>query len=109
MIHTDVSESSDDEMSVNREEQITESTEQDERNVRQTNETNVETEGDVTNIQDSTYIKLRTGQTVTFTNRDDGTQHTARFLGRAGKGKGRYKNWYNGSEGQKTSIRHVTG
>jgi len=45
----------------------------------------------------STGVKLRRGQTVsvTFTNKDDGTKHTARVLGRAGKAKGQYKNWNN--------------
>lgn len=108
VIHTDVSENSDDEMSVNREVQIPENTETDDReDVRQTNET----ESDATNIVGSTGVKLRTGQTVTFTNRDDGTNHTARVLGRAGKAKGQYKNWYNvqylepnGSEGQKEAL-----
>lgn len=103
-----MSENSDDEMSVNREVQIPENTETDDReDVRQTNET----ESDATNIVGSTGVKLRTGQTVTFTNRDDGTKHTARVLGRAGKAKGQYKNWYNvqylepnGSEGQKEAL-----
>lgn len=95
-------------MSVNGDVQIPKNTETDDReDVRQTNET----ESDATNTVGSTGVKLRTGQTVTFTNRDDGTKHTARVLGRAGKAKGQYKNWYNvqylepnGSEGQKEAL-----
>ena len=56
-------------------------------------------------------VRLRTGQTVTFVSRNDGIQHTARVLGRAGKATGKHKNLYNlqhlepdGSEGQKESV-----
>ncbi|KAL6481141.1 hypothetical protein MHYP_G00092210 [Metynnis hypsauchen] len=59
----------------------------------------------------SADVKLKTGQTVTFVGRDDGIQHTARVLGKAGKATGKYKNWYNvqhlepdGSMGQKESV-----
>lgn len=80
--------------SVNGEGQITENTEIDEReNLRETNEMHTGPESDVTDTLPSTDVKLRTGQMVTFTNRDDGTWHTARVLGRAGKAKGQYKNW----------------
>ncbi len=40
-------------------------------------------------------VKLKTGQIVTFVCRDDGVQHRARVLGRAGKATGKHKNWYN--------------
>lgn len=43
----------------------------------------------------STGVKLRADQTVTFMNRNDGVQHKARVLGRAGKATGKHKNWYN--------------
>ena len=56
-------------------------------------------------------MKLRTGQTVRFTNQNNAVQHTARVLGRAGKANGQYKNWYNlqyfeadGREGQKEAL-----
>ncbi|XP_039900576.1 uncharacterized protein LOC120741662 [Simochromis diagramma] len=59
----------------------------------------------------SANVKLRSGQLIAFTNRDNGVQHTARVLGRAGKAKGQYKNWYNvqylehdGSEGERKAV-----
>lgn len=102
-VHNDVSENSDDEKSVNGEEQISDINVRE--NLRQTNVI-PETESNVT-----ADLKLKTGQRVMFTNRVDGVQHTARVLGRAGKAKGKYKGWYNvqylepyGSEGQKQAL-----
>lgn len=78
----------------------------------QTNVTQVETEHNVcANLGSSRGVKLRAGQTVTFMDRNDGIQHKARVLGRAGKTTGKHKNWFNlqhlepdGSDGQKESV-----
>ena len=78
----------------------------------QTNVTQTDTECRVCgNPAPFAGVKLRTGQTVTFVSRDDGIQHTARILGRAGKATGKHKNLYNlqhlkpdGSERQKESV-----
>lgn len=70
-----MSESSDDKLSVNGEEQIA--------NDRETNVIDDLTQTSVTdthsiNSVSSADVKLRPGQRVTFTNRDNGVQHTAR-------------------------------
>lgn len=78
----------------------------------QTNVTQTDTEQRACgNPAPSAGVKLKTGQTVTFVNRDDGIQCTARVLSRAGKATGQHKNWYNlqylepdGSEGQKEAV-----
>lgn len=40
-------------------------------------------------------INIKTGQVVTFRNQESGVSQTAKVLGRAGKARGKYKNWYN--------------
>lgn len=37
----------------------------------------------------------RTGQILTYKDRESGVIHTAKIVGRAGKATGKYKNWYN--------------
>lgn len=41
------------------------------------------------------YLKLKTGQVVTYTDCVSGQAHTGKILGWAGKVTGTYKNWYN--------------
>ncbi|KAI4873784.1 hypothetical protein NFI96_002219, partial [Prochilodus magdalenae] len=49
------------------------------------------------------HLRLKAGQTVTYTDRESGQTLTGTILGRAGKATGKHRNWYNvqfsGSEG----------
>ncbi|XP_024125019.2 uncharacterized protein LOC112144625 [Oryzias melastigma] len=101
----DVTENSEDESDVH------ENIETDETENFMENNDNTGSEKDATTAASPTEVKLKTGQIITFTNRGDGVQHTARVLGRAGKAKGQYKNWYNvqhlepdGSEGHTQAL-----
>lgn len=40
-------------------------------------------------------LLLKTGQVVTYTDRENGQPHTGKVFSRAGKATGAYKNWYN--------------
>lgn len=40
-------------------------------------------------------LGLKTGQTISYLDNVTGVSHTAEVIGRAGKAKGKYRNWYN--------------
>ena len=53
----------------------------------------IECEDEINNLNKSQSLKLKSGQNIRF--QEEETTKTAVVLGRAGKGTGKYKNWFN--------------